>query len=274
MNFFSNIVSTFRQQGKLAQIIIINVAVFLVCNVSLHILHLPQVGAYLALPIGVEFIYKPWTLLTYMFTHYSLGHIFFNLILFYFSAQLYYLIFGEKKLFYLYIMSGLCGAALLLIIGVFFPTYFGGGFLLGSSASVLGIIMVMAIYTPNFEVNLFGLFTMPYKYFALLVFIVSTVLDFSINTGGKLAHIGGSAFGLIYGLNLKRGTDFFNFSFLKRKHKMKIVSKHSSTVNFETQHFTINEHRMNELLDKISKSGYESLSQKEKDELFHLSQKK
>ncbi len=276
MNFLQKIAQTFQQQGKLAQLIIINVAIFLMANISIHILHL-NVLDYLMLPIGgTDFIFKIWTLFTYMFTHASLGHVFFNMLLFYFSAQLFFLILGEAKLIYVYVMSGLFGAALLLVLGVISPSAFGHSYLLGASASVMGIVMVMAVYAPNYNVALWGIINMPYKYFAALTFVLSTVIDFSLNTGGKIAHIGGAAFGLLYGYNLKRGVDLFNFSFLhKTKHKpLKVVSYNKTKDELYHENKVISEQRMNQLLEKISKSGYDSLTKNEKDELFKLSQKK
>ncbi|MDX2172747.1 MAG: rhomboid family intramembrane serine protease [Bacteroidota bacterium] len=276
MNFFQKITQTFQKQGKLAQLIIINIAIFLMANISIHILHL-NILKYIMLPIGgFDFIYKPWTLFTYMFTHASLGHVFFNMLLFYFSAQLFFLILGESKLIYVYVMSGLFGAALILVCGLVFPDSFANSYLLGASASVMGVVMVMAIYAPNFNVALWGIINMPYKYFAALTFVLSTVIDFSLNTGGKIAHIGGAAFGLLYGYNLKRGVDLFNFSFFKKSKpkKLKVVSYNKTKDEIYNENMVISEHRMNELLEKISKSGYDSLTKKEKDELFKLSQKK
>ncbi|MBK9285548.1 MAG: rhomboid family intramembrane serine protease [Sphingobacteriaceae bacterium] len=274
MNFFQKIIHSFRQQGRLAQLIIINVALFLTLNLSVHILHIDLLP-YLGLPIGeTDFIFKIWTLVTYMFSHESLGHIFWNMLLFYYCAQLFYLILGESRLLYVYIMSGLSGAALLLICGILLPDSFSGSILIGASAAVTGVVMVMAIYAPNYQVSLWGIIQMPFKYFAILTFILSTFIDFSLNTGGKISHIGGAVFGLLYGLNLKKGYDFFNFSFLtKNRQKLKIVrGNKSEEVRNEDKRFA--ENRMNEILDKIAKSGYDSLSKKEKDELFNLSQKK
>lgn len=275
MNFLKKITSTFRQQGRLAQLIIINVAIFLTVNLALHLAGIKLLG-YLGVPIGgTEFLFRVWTIFTYMFTHANLGHIFFNMLLFYFTAQLFYVILGEKKLLYVYIMSGLVGAAFLLLCGLIFPGSFSNSILIGASASVMGVVMVMAIYAPDFSVNLFGLIAMPYKYFAALTFVLSTVIDFSLNTGGKIAHIGGAIFGLTYGYGLKRGTDLFNFSFLTRKNKkLKVVSYNKTIDDSYNEGRKSSELRMNELLDKISKSGYDSLTKKEKDELFNLSQKK
>lgn len=277
MNFFQKLSSNFASQGNLAKLIIINVALFLTVNLSYHLAHI-NLLPYLALQIGgMEFIYKFWTLFTYMFVHEGLGHLFYNMLLLYFSSQLFFMILGEKKLVYVYVMSGLCGAALVLIFGLLIPGSFFNSILLGASASVLGVVMVMAVYTPNYPVSLFGLLQMPYKYFALLIFIVSTLIDFSFNTGGKISHLGGVIFGLLYGYYLKKGIDLFNFSLFKpKKSKLKVVStNYSKTLDDAYNEQRVNdEAMMDELLDKISKSGYESLSKKEKEVLFKLSQKK
>jgi membrane associated rhomboid family serine protease len=275
MNFFQKIVSTFRQQGRLAQLIIINISVFLVLNISTHILALP-VYDYLALPIGgTDFLKRIWTIFTYMFSHLELGHMFFNMLLFYFTAQLFFTILGEKKLFYVYVMSGLVGGAFLLLCGLIFPESFSRSSLIGASAAVMGVVMAIAAYTPNYPVNLWGIIKMPYKYFAMIAFITSTIIDFSMNTGGKISHIGGAIFGLTYGYGLKKGTDLFNFSFLtKKKQKVRILAPNETIDDVYNNDRKNSELRMNELLDKISKSGYNSLSKREKDELFNLSQKK
>lgn len=275
MNFFQKIGNTFRQQGKLAQLIIINIAAFLTVNLSLHLAHL-DIGRFLVLPVGGSvFLYKIWTVFTYMFVHETLLELFFNMLLLYFSAQLFFMILGEKKLIYVYVMSGVCGAALILILGLLLPGSFIGPSLSGASSAVLGVMMVMAVYAPNFRVSLWGIFEMPYKYFALIFFVLSTLVDFSLNMGGKISHIGGAAFGLIYGYSLKKGVDLFNFAFLTRKkRKLKVVSYNKTIDDVYNENRANSEGRMNELLDKISKSGYDSLTKKEKDELFILSQKK
>src|SRR5688572_7851166 len=229
MSVLGNIKSTLQQQSNLTILIILNVAIYLTINLAGNIAHL-NLTPYFALPLtGVSFITKFWTLFTYMFTHEELGHIVFNLLLLYFSGRLFYSILGEKRLVYVYVMSGLMGGALLLVLGIIFPEVFAGGYLLGASAAVLGLVMVMAVYTPNYNVFLFFI-EMPYKYFAILVFVTSTVIDFAVNTGGKIAHIGGAVFGLLYGYQLKNGKDLFDLSFLKPKTKMKITYRNTSSV--------------------------------------------
>ena len=272
MSFFQQIKYNFSRQGILTKVIVINVAVFLTVNVIGNLSHL-QLIYYLGLPIGGEaFLYKFWTLFTYMFTHMGLWHMFWNMILFYFMAQVFFTIMGQKKMLYLYVMSGLAGGALMLLLGLFMPERFSHSILIGASASVLGVGAVMAVYSPNYRVYLFGVFEMAYKYFYLIVFVVSTVLDLAVNTGGKISHIGGALFGLIYGMNLKRGRDLFNWSLnFKKRTKLRVLRNESAA---EYSDRRADEQKMDDLLDKISRSGYDSLTKAEKDELFRLSQKK
>ncbi len=273
MNFFQKIRYNFQQQGVLTQIIVINVAVFLTVNLVGNLSHL-NLLPYTALPIGGEaFLYHFWTLFTYMFTHVDFWHLFWNMILFYFMSQVFFTIMGQKKLLYLYVMSGVSGGVLMLLLGLIFPAAFSQSLLLGASAAVLGVGAVMAVYSPDYKVYLFGAIELSYKYFFLITFALSTIIDLSVNTGGKISHVGGTLFGLVYGYYLKQGTDLFNLNFsFKRKSKMKVVYR--ETPNAKRPGSKSDEQVMNELLDKISKSGYDSLTKNEKDELFKLSQKK
>jgi membrane associated rhomboid family serine protease len=273
MTFLTRIKNNFQQQGAMVQIIIVNVVVFLVINLVGNISHL-ELLPYFALPLsGEEFVYKFWTLFTYMFTHIGLGHIFWNLVSLYFYSQVFYLLFGEKKLLYVYVMSGICGGALVLILGILFPASFANSILLGASAAVLGVGAVMLVYAPNYRMFLFGILELPFKYIYLIFFAISTLIDLSINTGGKISHMGGALFGVLYGYQLKRGVDLFDFAFLKRKKsKLKIVSHNPPKTKISK--ITNEEATMNALLDKIGKSGYDSLTKAEKELLFKLSQKK
>ena len=274
MNFIQKVKYNFQQQGILTQIIIINVAIFLTLNLVGNLSHL-YLTPYVALPVGgYDFLFKFWTIFTYMFAHENLGHIFWNMVLFYFTSQIFFTILGQKKMLYVYVMSGISGGTLVLILGLLFPASFGHSLLLGASAAVLGVGAVMAIYSPNYKVYLFGVLELSYKYFYLITFGVSTIIDLSVNTGGKLSHVGGALFGVLYGYNLKNGIDIFNINiFSKKKNKLKVVSKQPGDVNSARKQHN-SEQVMNEILDKISKSGYDSLTKKEKDELFKLSQKK
>lgn len=263
----------------MTQIIIVNVAVFLTVNLVGSFSHLGSglLLDYLALPVEPHrFLSRFWTLFSYMFTHAGLGHIFWNMLNLYFMSQIFFTIMGQRTLLYLYVMSGVSGGALLLVLSILFPDLFSpNAYLIGASASVLGVGAVMAVYAPTYRVYLFGMFELSYRFFYIIIFVVTTLIDLSVNTGGKISHMGGALFGLAYGYYLKRGTDLFNMSFrLKKKSKLKVVSNSASQANASAKRKKEEEHTMDELLDKISKSGYDSLTKAEKDELFRLSQKK
>lgn len=275
MNFFKKIADTFREQGAMAQLIIINIAVFLVLNIAIHVAQSGTLLAWLTLPVKPDtFITKLWTLFTYMFTHVGLLHLFWNMFTLYLFCQVFFILFGDRKLRYVYVMSGLSGGALLLIMGMIFPKSFESAYLLGASAAVMGIGAMMAVYTPDHRVYVFGMLEVRFKYYFLILFALTSVVNLSENTGGKIAHIGGAAFGFFYGYYLRSGSDLLNFSFLRRRNKspLKVVSRNPSPE--PSGGAGSDEQRMNTLLDKISKSGYSSLTKAEKDELFRLSQKK
>lgn len=274
MSFFQNIKYELQRRNKLTILIVINISMFLVINISKHILHI-DLAAVLAMPLNLnEFLFKFWTIFTYMFSHENLGHLFYNLLLFYFSATTFINFLGEKKLLYVYIMSGLFGGFILLLLSALMPNTFDGAYLYGASAAVIGIVCSLVFYIPNLPINLFGIFEMKYKYYALLVFVLFTIVDFTINTGGKISHFGGACFGLFFGYMLKHGKDISSFSFLKTssKSKIKVVHKDASKNSPKTN--PANQQSIDALLDKISKNGYESLTKAEKEELFKLSQKK
>lgn len=273
MNFLQQLKYNFSRQGILTKLIAINVAIFLTVNIIGNLSHLPLLR-YLGLPIGGnEFLFRFWTLFTYMFTHADLWHMFWNMILLYFMAQVFFTIMGQKKMLYLYVMSGLTGGALMLVLGLVMPGRFSHSILIGASAAVLGVGAVMAVYAPNYKVFLFGVFELAYKYFFLIVFVINTLIDLSVNTGGKISHVGGALFGVVYGYYLRKGRDLFdlNISFRRRSRLRVMRGGDAGEVADDRRN---DEHKMDELLDKIGRSGYDSLTKAEKEELFRLSQKK
>ncbi len=253
-----------NNSNYLTILLVLNFTLFVLINFFTHLLHI-DLTPYIAMPLNEwKLLYSPWTLLTYMFLHTDFFHLLFNVLLLYFTGTLFQSILGEKRLLYLYIMSGLCGALFLLVTQFFFP-YLGSGYLLGASAAVMGIISAQAIYTPNYTVHLFFILQMPFKYFALITFILSTLIDFSFNTGGKITHIGGALFGLIYASYLKKGIDLKTLSLFK---------KSPTTTIFSKKRFNNEDEYLDYLLDKISTKGYHSLTKQEKEDLFRISQKK
>ena len=272
MSFFNNLKQEIHKQNKLTILIVINLILFLIINISFNIINI-NILNYLSLPLSFyNFLTHFWTIITYMFTHDNFGHIFYNMLLLYFNGRMFSNLLTEKRLVFVYIASGISGGLLLLILGFIFPHNFSTSHIYGASAAIIGIIVALATYTPNLPVSIWGLIEIKYKYLALIIFTILTILDFAINTGGKISHFGGAFFGLFFGYMLKNGKDISKWTFLKSETKsnLKIVYSNQATnkKNFES------EHTIDTLLDKISKNGYESLTKLEKELLFKLSQKK
>lgn len=275
MSFFEDLKYELNRHNKLTILLVINIAIFFLINISSGIFNSDFIAVNLALPLNLsEFVFKFWTLFTYMFSHKDLGHIFYNMLLLYFTAQTFMNFLDEKKLVYGYIWSGLSGGILLLILSALFPPMFNHSILFGASAAVMGLVTCLAVYIPNLSISLFGIINMRYKFYALLIFGLSTIIDFNINTGGKISHFGGAFFGLLYGYLLKSGQDISitNLFKIQKKQPLKIVHTNKSakmpSKNSSTQQ------TIDHLLDKISKNGYENLSKEEKELLFKLSKEK
>ena len=147
----------------------------------------------------------------------------------------------------------------------------------------MAIVIAIAAYVPDYTVQLFLFGRIKIKYMALAIFVLTSVMDFSVNSGGKLAHIGGALFGYFYTINLRQGRDIgkgfnkiidFFVTIFKPRKKLKVTHKKPATEyeynKIKAEHQT----KINSILDKISKGGYDSLTKEEKETLFKESQKK
>jgi Rhomboid family len=154
---------------------------------------------------------------------------------------------------------------------------------IGASASVMAVVIAIAAYVPDYTVQLFLFGRIKIKYMALAIFLLTSIMDFSTNAGGKLAHIGGAAFGYFYTINLRQGRDTgksFNkiidyiVTLFKPRKKLKVTHKKPKTDYEYNRTRTENQATINSILDKISKGGYDSLTKEEKETLFKESQNK
>jgi len=294
MSIWDDIGKTFRTGSSLTRLIYLNIAVFLLISVgsiigyllnnqalSLKILNLFSV------PSSVKaFILRPWTLITYMFTHKDILHILFNMLWLYWFGTIFLEYLDQKKLVSVYLLGGITGAIVYIISFNIFPVFdqvVSESVAIGASASVLAIVVAIALYVPDYSVNLILLGRVKIKWIALVIFILTSVMDFSVNSGGKLAHIGGAAFGYLYTANLRRGRDLgkginktidFLATLFKPRKRMRVTYKKSTTDYDYNKARVDHQEQINKILDKISKGGYDSLTKEEKDLLFSESQKK
>ena len=228
------------------------------------------------------FLKRPWTILTYMFLHGSFWHIFNNMLIYFFTARMYEDLMGKKSALSTYIIGGFCGAILYLITHNLFPLFrdMGDIPMLGASAAVMAVFVGLATYTPNYEVMLFGIIKIKMKYLAM-VWVAFDIVGLSNSDGiAHFAHLGGAFWGYFYVSNFKKGKDvstwFDNFitkmSGLTKKRKIKIVYKKKKEENKSSvPNSKSRQEKVDEILDKIKLSGYESLTKEEKDYLFDAS---
>lgn len=302
--FGSGILDEFKNAFKqydngLMQIIFINVAVFVVIMLLRVILVLSGAeGVYssiigiLAMPASVDaFLHKPWTLITYFFLHEGFFHILFNMLFLYWFGLIIKEFLGGGKVISLYVLGGITGGLFYLLIYNVFP-YFANrvdmSVMLGASAGVYAVVVGAATFTPNYTMHLLLLGPVRIKYIALFYVFLSLAQTTGANAGGNLAHLGGTVLGFLFIKQLQRGTDlgrpvhwvisFFKSFFVsqpkvrvtyKKSASEKASAKSKATKPKKSNPSDVSQDEIDAILDKISNSGYESLSKEEKQKLFN-----
>jgi membrane associated rhomboid family serine protease len=295
MGIWDDIKSTFRKGSSLNKLIYINIGVFIIITIIGVIGFLllnPEVSnqtiRFLSVPSSLHtLLLRPWTVITYMFTHKELLHILVNLLWLYWFGRIFLEYLDQRKLVAVYLLGGICGAIAYVISYNVFPAFAniaGESIpLLGASASVMAIVIAIAAYVPDYTVSLFLLGRIKIKYIALGIFILTSIMDFSSNSGGKLAHIGGAVFGYFYTVRYRQGKDIgkginkiidFLVTLFKPNKKLKVTYKKPSSDYDYNKSKAEHQTQINKILDKISKGGYDSLTREEKELLFKESQKK
>ncbi len=267
------------------KIIVVNILIF-VLHLVLGALLKWDIGQYFVLPSDfMDFLFQPWSIITYGFFHSGLWHILFNLLLLYYLARVATNIFRPKMVLNVFLMGIILGGLAYLLIANVLPTDFfrARGVLLGSSAGVSALLMFVAVYMPETQIRLFNTFNVKWKHIAI-VFVAYDVfrLLLGLNQGGYVAHIGGYLLGYIYASNLLKGKDigtgferamdslvsvFKPKSKLRTVHRKKQKSGYVGKTKKEFEAFN-KQKKIDMILDKISKSGYDSLTAEEKEFLF------
>ncbi len=294
MQLINDIKSQFKSGSSLMKLIYINSGIFLiilVVQIFAFLFRAPEITqtiiSYIAVPASLEeLLRKPWTVVSYMFLHEGFFHLLFNMLWLYWFARIFNQYFDQRKLVSLYLLGGLAGALLYIISFNFFPAFtdvIDISIAMGASASVMAIVIATATYVPNYNINLFLLGQVKLKYMAIGILLLTSVFDFSVNTGGKIAHLGGAALGYFYALRLKQGSDpgvwisklLAGISgWFKPREKMKVTHKKNMSDFEYNKARVVHQEQINKILEKISKGGYESLTSEEKTLLFKESQKK
>ncbi|MCA5582003.1 rhomboid family intramembrane serine protease [Parabacteroides gordonii] len=290
-SIFTNLKNTFRAGNILAKLIYINVGLFILIRlmgVIFLLFNIPGISflQYLQMPSSPELLlYRPWTVITYMFTHFDFLHILFNMLWLYWFGGLFLSFFSERQLGGLYLLGGIAGAVLFMLaynIFPYFQTVASSSYLMGASASVMAIVFAVSFYRKDLEINLFLIGRVKLIYLALFTFVIDLLAITSDNAGGHIAHIGGALFGIWFAMRIKKGKDLtapmnrlldWVVNLGKRKPKMKVTYKRAETDYEYNARKNRESADLDAILDKLKRSGYESLSADEKRQLFDASKK-
>lgn len=234
---------------------------------------------YLPSNLGTLLI-RPWTIITNIFFHGGFWHILGNLLLLYFLGGILEDFLSSKHIWKIFIYGGLVGGMLFVVSYNVFPIFgevVSYQKLLGASGGVTAIIVATGMHIPRYNIRPFGLFNVEMRWVALFfVFRDLYMFPVSDNTGGLFAHMGGALLGLVYILNVQGKINLPTFSTpAVVKTKMKKVKIDERELNYKTRTSSSskpNQEEIDAILDKISHSGYDSLTKSEKEILFKASE--
>lgn len=295
-NVRSEIGQQFRYGDMVTKLIIFNLFVFLIVVVWSLLLFLNKADK-----VTIEFtilnilaptaswehnLTHPWSMFLYMFTHTSLMHILLNMFMLYFSGRLFLNFLDEKKLLNTYLFGGITGLLVYILSFNLFPVFEGRENIpiIGASASVMALLVAVSFRFPSAKVHLFGVFEIKVIYVAFLFIFVDLFSISRENPGGHLSHLGGAVYGAFASAFFSYSRFFLNtldltllFSparWFSRRTRMKVVHSAPKRPISDEQYNDIKvskQQRIDQILDKINKSGYESLSKEEKDFLYKAS---
>lgn len=294
----------FKTGNVLNQIIVINVVVFATVGVLGVIMTLAgqeelyrEISYYLTLPADpTQFIYRPWTIITYFFFHQGVFHILFNMLWMYWFGRIITEYLGQNKLLGFYVWGGIGGGLFYMLaynIIPFYADFVSNTVLLGASAGVTAIVVGAATFQPNFSVNLILIGPVKLKYIAAASVFISFLQSTGNNAGGEIAHLGGALVGYLGMTQLQKGNDWskpvvrfvtWTKSLFKPQPKIKVSYRkenNTKTKKATSQRRTAktkpkaaeqtSQQEIDEILDKISEKGYDALSKEEKQKLFNAS---
>jgi membrane associated rhomboid family serine protease len=270
--------------NAIKRIIAANVAVFLIIALPTVFLFLvgndgsaiQAVLQWFKLPASVvRLATQPWSIVSYMFLHNGFFHLLFNMLWLYWIGNILHEYLGNRKVYEVYFIGGLAGALAFIISYNIFPVFSSvrdTQFAVGASAGVLAVVIATATLLPDYTIQLLFFGNVRLKYIALITVLLDIISIPQGNQGGHLAHLGGAVFGYLYIRYIYKYGNLVPDSWLSifsRKKNIKIY--HRASASKPDGHNLPSQHEIDGVLDKISRSGYDSLSKREKEILFKAS---
>ncbi|MGF1583709.1 MAG: rhomboid family intramembrane serine protease [Bacteroidales bacterium] len=293
MAIIDEIKESFRKGSVLTRLIYVNLAVFVTVKLIQVLFFLFSFGeagtmiiGWLAVPASFsELLSRPWTIFTYMFLHEGFLHILFNILWLYWLGRIFLEYLDGRKLLGVYILGGLAGAALYILSFNLFPAFeqvLPVSRALGASAGVLAVVIAISVYVPSYTIYLMFLGPVKLKYIAAFMIVLDIISISGSNAGGHIAHLGGALFGWFFIRQYKKGKDITRginllltsaSNLFKRRSKLKVEYRKTKSDYEYNKQKAMKQQHIDDILDKISKSGYESLTREEKEILFKVSKK-
>ena len=297
VRIISDLKNRFLAENIVGRLIYINVAVFILfalLDVFATLFNITSPALYLKmwmeLPSApINFIYQPWSLVTYMFLHGGLMHILWNMLALYWFGKIFLSFFSTRHFVGLYLLGGIVGGLFFIAAYNIFPMFTSSSnnaYLVGASAAVLAIVAASAVRVPDYKINLLLIGTVKLSTLAVATVIIDLLLITSDNAGGSFAHLGGAFAGWAFAYFLNKGRDLtlyinkaidFVANICKggikrpRKPKMNICKgKRSDDYDYNAQKKE-QDAEVDKILEKLKKSGYSSLTEEEKKRLFDAS---
>tara|TARA_B100000768_G_C11283105_1_gene379916 strand:+ start:4611 stop:5462 length:852 start_codon:yes stop_codon:yes gene_type:complete len=279
MNVFKDLQIKFKTASIVQQLIYVNVAAFIITLISnsfsgLYGKQMSFIYEWFSLSSSFDiFISRPWTIITYGFLHSGFLHILFNCIVLNYFGKLFIEYFTQKQLLNFYILGTFFGGIAYLASYSYFPLFEGRVHtMVGASAGITAIVIGIATYIPNYQLQLRFIGYVKVWHLAVIFILFDLISLAGGNSGGHIAHLGGALFGYIYVSQASnKPLNLFGLltTFLtKRKKPLKTVYKSSKRKSNTSKESLGNQVKIDEILDKISKSGYDTLTKKEKEFLF------
>ena len=285
-----DLVYKFKTLNIANKLIVINIGVFLLFFIASFLFNTSSdvLMQWFVLPEGpIEVLKQPWSILTYSFLHGGFMHILFNMIWLNFFSKFVLNLFSEKRFLTIYLLGALYGGLLFVTAYNVFPVFVSkAGYLLGASASVSALMVFSATYSPNISFRFF-MVTIKLWQLAVGLFLLDLFrLGSGTNPGGMLSHIGGGVFGYLYAVQLAKGNDIGLWfekivagvaNLFKTRKSTPFRKVHKTPKNTTNKKATVvkddRQIKIDGILDKIGKSGYDSLTKQEKDFLFKAGDK-
>ena len=283
MNLIDQMKYQYQISGVVERLIVILVACFVLpflFRTVLFLFSIPFDQFFTWFQLSASFddlLYRPWTIASYAFFHGDFGHIFWNLIFLHFAGRMMVNLFKPQLFVNTFFLGVLVGGLTFVLSFNFFPVFQGKfPLLIGSSAGVMAVLIFMCSYMPYKDVRIF-VFNIKLIYIGLLFIALDLIKIPESNSGGRLAHLGGALIGFLYQRSIVRGNDFgkwisyflesISSLFTFKKTRVRKVYR-SPNPKPKSHQNDVNQEKIDEILDKISQSGYASLTKEEKELLF------